>query len=217
MAVVPWRTGLEAVDFEANRTTATTSAIARYNIVHFATHAFVDDKRPESSGIVLSMFNQEGVPQEGFLRMGDIYNLRLPVDLIVLSACSTGLGKDVKGEGLIGLTRGFMYAGAGGVAASLWKVDDEATAELMKRFYDGMFKHELTPAAALREAQLSMWQQKRWHAPYYWAAFVIQGEYNQREDLEVGRSARWVGLGVTVSVLSLIIYLLWRWRRRTVL
>src|SRR5205085_9833483 len=133
------------------------------------------------SGVVLSLLDREGKPQEGFLRLHEIYNLRLTADLVVLSACQTGLGNDVKGEGLIGLTRGFMYAGAKGVVASLWKVDDEATAELMKRFYAGMFTQGLTPAAALRQAQLEMWQSRRWHEPYYWAAFVIQGQYDQKE------------------------------------
>jgi CHAT domain-containing protein len=180
MSVVPWRTGLKAVGFDASRATITGTDLSQYRIVHFATHGFVDYEHPELSGLVLSLVDQQGRPQDGYLRMHDIYNLRLPVDLVVLSACNTALGKDVKGEGLIGLTRGFMYAGAGGVAASLWKVDDEATAELMKHFYDGMFSRNLTPAAALREAQIAMWQQKRWHAPYYWAAFVLQGEYNQK-------------------------------------
>jgi CHAT domain-containing protein len=88
------------------------------------------------------------------------------------------LGKEIKGEGLIGLTRGFMYAGAARVVASLWKVDDEATAELMKRFYQKMLGPEkLRPAAALREAQVSMWKEKRWQSPYYWAAFALQGEW----------------------------------------
>jgi len=95
----------------------------------------------------------------------------------VLSACETGLGKDIRGEGLIGLTRGFMYAGASRVVASLWNVDDVATAELMGRFYKGMEKDGLRPAAALRQAQIQMWKQKDWSAPYYWAAFQVQGEW----------------------------------------
>ena len=111
--------------------------------MHFATHGFVDYERPELSGLVLSLVDRNGQPQEGYFRLHDIYNLKLSADLVVLSACNTGLGKEIKGEGLIGLTRGFMYAGAGGVAASLWKVDDEATAELMTRFYEGMFQEGL--------------------------------------------------------------------------
>jgi CHAT domain-containing protein len=109
--------------------------------------------------------------------MHEIYNLKLPADLVVLSACQTALGKEIKGEGLIGLTRGFMYAGARRVVASLWQVDDLATAKLMQRFYQGMLKDGLTPSAALRVAQLELAKQKRWASPYFWAAFVIQGEW----------------------------------------
>ncbi|MDQ2856258.1 MAG: CHAT domain-containing protein, partial [Acidobacteriota bacterium] len=154
MSIVPWRTGFKAVDFEASRTTAMGANLGQYRVVHFATHALLDDVHPDRSGIVLSMVDKNGKKQDGHLRLSDIYSLKLPVDLVVLSACQTGLGKDVKGEGLIGLTRGFMYAGASGVVASLWKVDDEATAELMKHFYEGMFEKRLSPSAALRAAQL---------------------------------------------------------------
>jgi CHAT domain-containing protein len=107
----------------------------------------------------------------------EIYNLNLPVELVVLSACDTALGKEIDGEGLIGLTRGFMNAGAASVVASLWKVDEDATAELMKYFYTGVLKEGLAPATALRNAQIKMWQTKRRHPPYYWAAFVLHGEY----------------------------------------
>jgi CHAT domain-containing protein/Tfp pilus assembly protein PilF len=181
ISVVPRRSGFSALGFEASRATISQTDLSKYRIVHFATHGFVDFEHPELSGLVLSMVDQQGQPQPGFFRMHDIYNLKLPVDLVVLSACNTGLGKEVKGEGLIGLTRGFMYAGANGVIASLWKVDDEATAELMKNFYAGLFQKGLTPAAALREAQLHMSQSKRWHSPYYWAAFVLQGQYDQKQ------------------------------------
>src|SRR5882724_7283663 len=182
LAVAPWGTGLRAEGFDASRATIAGTDLGQYRIVHFATHGFVDYQHPELSGLVLSLVDIKGNPQDGFLRMHDIYNLKLPVDLVVLSACNTGLGKDVKGEGLIGLTRGFMYAGARGVVASLRKVDDDATAELMKHFYEGMFTRGLSPAAALRDAQLTMRRQPRWHAPYFWAAFVIQGQYNEKEN-----------------------------------
>lgn len=105
------------------------------------------------------------------------FSLKLNADLVVLSACQTGLGKESRGEGLVGLTRGFMYAGAPRVVASLWQVDDLATAELMKRFYRGMLRDGLRPAAALRAAQLELSQQRRWAAPYFWAAFTLQGEW----------------------------------------
>jgi CHAT domain-containing protein len=178
MAAAPAEGRLEAVDFKASRATATDPVLAQYRIIHFATHGLLDDKHPELSGIVLSLFDEHGQPQEdGFLRLHDIYNLKLPAELVVLSACQTGLGKKVKGEGLIGLTRGFMYAGATRVVASLWKVDDAATAELMKRFYKGMFKEKMTPAAALKAAQVSMWEQPRWRNPYFWSGFILQGEW----------------------------------------
>jgi CHAT domain-containing protein/tetratricopeptide (TPR) repeat protein len=176
----PWGTGLKAIGFDANRGRVLGQELGRYRIVHFATHGMINNEHPELSGIVLSLFDQQGRSQDGFLRLHDIYNLHLPADLVVLSACSSGLGKDVRGEGLIGLTRGFMYAGASGVVASLWKVDDRATAELMKLFYQGLFKKGLPPAAALRDAQLQMSQQKAWRSPYYWAGFIIQGRYDEQ-------------------------------------
>ena len=111
------------------------------------------------------------------MRLHDIYNLNLPADLVVLSACNTGLGKEVRGEGLIGIVRGFMYAGAARVVASLWKVDDEATAELMKRFYRYMLEDDMPAAAALRAAQVELRHHNQWHSPYFWAGFVLQGEW----------------------------------------
>jgi CHAT domain-containing protein/uncharacterized protein HemY len=181
IALAPWYTAFKAVGFDANREIVLGSQLANYRIIHFATHGLINSERPELSGIVLSLFDSNGQPQNGFLRLHDIYNLHLPADLVVLSACSTGLGKDVRGEGLIGLTRGFMYAGASGVIASLWKVDDDATAELMKHFYEALFQKGMAPAAALRHAQLTVSQNKRWESPYYWAGFVIQGRYTGTE------------------------------------
>jgi len=177
-ALVPERERLQALDFEASRATALRPEISEYRIVHFATHGMLNNIHPELSGIVLSLVNKEGNQQDGFLRLQDVYNLKLPAELVVLSACQSGLGKEIKGEGLVGLTRGFMYAGAPRVVASLWKVDDRATSELMKRFYQGMLGPErLRPAGALRQAQLSIWKQRQWREPYYWAAFVLQGEW----------------------------------------
>jgi CHAT domain-containing protein len=167
-----------ALDFGANRTAAMNPALADYRVVHFATHGVANDDNPELSGIVLSLYDDRRRRQDGFLRLHDIYNLTMPVDLVVLSACSTGIGREVVGEGLIGLVRGFMHAGARRVVASLWKVDDQATKELMARFYRGMFRESLTPSAALRAAQLEMQRSPRWRNPFYWAAFVLQGEWN---------------------------------------
>ena len=140
MAVAPAGEGMKATDFKASRATATSPELGQYRIVHFATHGLLNSEHPELSGLVFSLVDEQGKHQDGFLRLHDIYNLNLPVDLVVLSACNTGLGKDVRGEGLVGIVRGFMYAGAARVVASLWKVDDEATAELMKRFYQQMLQ-----------------------------------------------------------------------------
>jgi CHAT domain-containing protein/uncharacterized protein HemY len=176
-ATVPRGQFAKSLDFQASRDRAISEELSDYRIVHFATHGLLDSHNPELSGIVLSLVDREGQPQNGFLRLHEVYNLRMPAELVVLSACRTGLGKEIRGEGIVGLTRGFMYAGAARVVASLWKVDDAATAELMKRFYTGMFTRKLGPAAALREAQVDMWRQQRWRSPYYWAAFVLQGEW----------------------------------------
>lgn len=177
MAMTDPGKGLEALDFKASRETALSKDLGQYRIVHFATHGLLNNEHPELSGLVLSLVDQEGKSRDGFLDLEDVYNLTLPADLVVLSACETGLGKQITGEGLVGLTRGFMYAGATRVVASLWKVDDVATADLMGRFYRGMLKENLRPAAALRQAQMEMQKQKRWTDPYYWAAFTIQGEW----------------------------------------
>ncbi|HKP12408.1 MAG TPA: CHAT domain-containing protein, partial [Blastocatellia bacterium] len=168
---------LKALDFDASRAMATGGELSRYRVVHFATHGLLNSEHPELSGVVLSLVDHDGRPQNGFLRLHEIYNLDLPAELVVLSACQTALGKEVRGEGLVGLTRGFMYAGAARVMASLWKVDDAATAELMRRMYTRLLRENLRPAAALRAAQVEMWKQPRWQSPYYWAAFVLQGEY----------------------------------------
>ena len=166
-----------ATGFAANRKQLFSMDLSQYAILHFATHGLLDPKRPEHSGILLSMVDDQGKKQEGFISLQDVYSLRAPVDLVVLSACRTGLGKEIRGEGLVGLTRGFMYAGATTVVASLWKVDDEATSELMKRFYTEMLQNRKTPDEALRIAQNSIRQNPRWSAPHNWAGFTLQGEY----------------------------------------
>lgn len=177
LAFVPKDNALLRTDFEASRENITGNNLAAYKILHFATHGLFDASRPEFSGMVFSLYDENGKSRDGFLRLNQIYNLRLPADMVVLSACQTALGKDVKGEGLIGLTRGFMYAGAKRIVASLWKVDDAATAELMKHFYKAMAQDKLSQSESLRFAQLQLAKQKRWQSPYYWAAFTIQGEW----------------------------------------
>ncbi len=178
-AIIKAATGEEvfqALGVDASLATLKGSDLSQYRIIHFATHGLIDSKRPEMSSLVLSLVNDKGENQNGFLRLHDIYNLDLRAELVVLSACETAIGKEIRGEGLVSLTRGFMHAGASRVMASLWKIDDVATAELMRRFYGKMLREGKRPSAALREAQQEMWQQRRWRSPFYWAAFILQGE-----------------------------------------
>jgi CHAT domain-containing protein len=177
IALTGMRENLKALDFDASRATALSDRLARFRIVHFATHGLLNSQHPELSGIVLSLVDEQGEPQDGFLLAHEVYNLKLGADLVVLSGCQTALGKEIRGEGLVGLTRGFMYAGAPRVIASLWQVPDRETAELMKRFYQGLLQDGLPPAAALRAAQVAMWREKRLSSPHVWAAFVLQGEW----------------------------------------
>ena len=169
---------LIALDWDASRATLAKIQNEHYRIVHFATHGVLNTEHPELSGIVLSLVDAHGQPQDdGVLRLHDIYNLKLPAELVVLSGCSTGLGSVIKGEGLVGLTRGFMYAGAPRVVASLWRVDDFPTALLMERFYQHIAKDGDSPAAALRQAQIEMLKGRSYPSPYFWAGFILQGEW----------------------------------------
>lgn len=164
--------------FEANKPNVLDGRLVDYRIIHFATHGLADVTHPQLSGLVLSLYSDKGQPIDGFLDLSSIFDMNLSADLVVLSACQTGQGKLVGSEGVVGLTRGFLYAGARGVVASLWSVDDEATSEVMKRFYRAMLgRVHATPAAALRQAQISMLRDSRWQDPYYWAAFTMQGEW----------------------------------------
>ena len=176
--LIPQGDGMKALDFQASRKTVVSDEFSNYRMLHFATHGVLDNQFPELSGIMLSMFDEQGRPQNGFLQLYEIYNLKLSADLVVLSACQTGLGKEIKGEGIVGLTRAFMYAGVPRVVASLWRVNDVATAALMSRFYREMIVNGLKPAAALRAAQLDLSWEKRYQHPYFWAGFVLQGEWN---------------------------------------
>jgi CHAT domain-containing protein/tetratricopeptide (TPR) repeat protein len=212
LAAAPRGTGMVASGFDASRETAMGSRVAEYRILHFATHGFLNTERAELSGIVLSMVNRDGSKTNGFMSLQDIYNLDLSADVVVLSACDTALGKDVKGEGLVGLTHGFMAAGARSVVASLWKVDDRATAVLMANFYKAMLEDGLTPVAALRSAKQKVRQEKAWQAPYFWAGFELQGEYNQRIVVDRG-SAMSPGLA-TLLTLALVLVGLTIYQRR---
>ncbi len=147
----------------------------QYRVVHIATHGLLDAERPQFSGLVLSLVgNANG--DDGFLRTDEIFNLRLGSPLVMLSACETGLGKQVKGEGVIGLTRAFMYAGAPTVGVSLWSVADRSTATLMTDFYKRLLAG-VPPSTAMRAAQQQMIAGKRYSAPFYWAPFVLNGDW----------------------------------------
>jgi CHAT domain-containing protein/predicted negative regulator of RcsB-dependent stress response len=177
LKLIPPATSLQALSFDANYDWATSSALNQFRILHFATHGFVNQEQPELSGIVLSLVDKKGKPISGHLRLGDLFNQDYPAELIVLSACETGLGKNVNGEGLVGLTRGLMYAGAARVMVSLWQVNDAGTSELMQEFYKEMLQQGKNPAQALRAAQRKLWENPEWRSPYYWAGFTVQGEW----------------------------------------
>ncbi len=166
-----------ALGADAAYETVLGEAFGEAAIVHFATHGIIDTERPQLSGLVLSQTGVGGQPASGFLDLRDIYGMELTAELVVLSGCRTALGKAMRGEGLVGLTRGFMHAGAPRVIASLWPVEDRATAELMSRFYRALWHEGSTAAAALRSAQIAMRSEGRYHDPYYWAGFVIQGDW----------------------------------------
>jgi CHAT domain-containing protein len=211
-----------AKGFTASRETLGRIDLSEFSILHFATHGVLVPEKPELSGFFLSTVDTAGRAQDGFISMQDVYRLNAPVDLVVLSACRTGLGKDMRGEGLIGLTRGFMYAGASSVVASLWKVDDEATGELMKHFYANMLKKGMRPADALRAAQNTLRQDPNWQAPHFWAGFTLQGEFKEpiRVPVRVPAATRtaspfvqkMVGAGLLMALLAGIGWGYWRRR-----
>lgn len=177
VALLPPGEVLQATDFAATREWAMSPGLAGYRIVHFATHGLIDTANPALSSLALSSVDTRGQARDGLLRMHELYGVRLPAELVVLSACQTALGREMAGEGLVGLTRGFMYAGAKRVVATLWQVDDAATAAFMTRFYRHMLQGRQSPSAALRAAQREMAAQPRFAAPYYWAGFVLHGEW----------------------------------------
>lgn len=176
-ALVPSDRRLVATGGDARRSRVLDDELSAYRILHFATHGFIHPRTPELSGLVLSRLDAAGGELDSFLGLHEVSNLELSAQLVVLSGCRTALGKQVRGEGLVGLTRGFMYAGVPRVVASLWQVRDEATAELMARFYRAMLVEDLAPAAALRAAQLALRHERRFRDPFYWAAFALQGDW----------------------------------------
>ncbi|HEX4959454.1 MAG TPA: CHAT domain-containing protein [Thermoanaerobaculia bacterium] len=166
-----------ALDLAANREAVLSGGLRDYRVIHFATHGLADARRPDLSGLVLSLVDAAGKPQEGFLSLADIYDLDLNADLVVLSGCRTSFGQEVPGEGVMSLTRGFLYAGVPRVVASLWRVQDGPTAKLMTLFYRALWQDHLPPAAALRKAQRSLRSNFQYREPYYWAGFVLQGDW----------------------------------------
>ena len=204
------------VEHEASRKNLLNVDLSQFRILHVLTHGVLNAQQPEMSGLVLSLIDEHKQPIPGFVSLADIYRLRAP-ELVVLSACDTALGESLDGEGLVGVTRGFMYAGASGVVASLWKVDDDSTAELMKYFYANLLQKGMGPAAALREAQNKIRSQPKWRSPYYWAGFVFQGN----DDLNiqavpskgVGRYHFLIAGGPIFILLLAVLYWVW-WRRR---
>jgi WD40 repeat protein/CHAT domain-containing protein/tetratricopeptide (TPR) repeat protein len=166
-----------AFDFDANDDWMTKTPLNQYRYIHLATHGFVDGDRPELSSIIFSAFNKQGTPRKAFFRLPELFNLNLSAQMVTLSACQTGLGTNQPGEGLVGMTRGLMYAGAERVTVSLWNVPDQETAQLMEQFYQNLWLNKSSHVESLRSAQLKMWQQGQGKHPYYWAAFGLQGEW----------------------------------------
>jgi CHAT domain-containing protein len=178
--LAPRRSVLSALGFAASRDLFLSGVLSRYRGIHVATHGYFDEEHPERSALVLSLFDAAGRPRKGLVRPQEIERLRLAADLVVLSACRSGLGRQVAGEGMVGLARSFLAAGASRTVVSLWNVDDHATSVLMKRFYYALLHDGRAPAAALREAQLSMRQEERWRDPYHWAGFLMQGDWQMK-------------------------------------
>jgi CHAT domain-containing protein len=181
---------LVASGFAATRQAVLGTDLSDYRVVHFATHGLIDTRYPALSALALSSYDANGQMQQGLLRLQDIYSLRLNASLAVLSACDTALGREVRGEGLIGLTRGFLHAGAQSVVATLWQVPDRATAALMERFYRGLIEDGLQPVRALRAAQLGIRSERRWANPHFWAAFVVQGDWQSFAEQNLASNCR---------------------------
>ena len=192
--------------FRANREQLLNVKTGDYKILHFATHGLTNEQRPELSGIILSRFDEKGQKLDESFRIHDIYGLNLNADLVVLSACETGIGKEVKGEGLMSLNNAFLQTGAKSVMASLWKVEDGATLELMKTFYGAMKDENLTPSQALRQAQIKLRRNPQYQSPFYWAAFTVQGDFRNVPKLS-GGSRNWVYLSALIPFGLIGIYL----------
>jgi CHAT domain-containing protein/tetratricopeptide (TPR) repeat protein len=164
------RTGIEA-----DKSALKTALGQNFDVLHLAVHTLLDADHPQTSGIALSMFDAHGRVEDGLLRLSEIYPLRLSTELVVLSSCESHLGKEYAGEGLASIAHALLHAGARQVAATLWPVADGATTPLMRRFYREMLHEREAPAEALRRAQLSLRDDAKYHAPFYWAGFMVEG------------------------------------------
>lgn len=213
-AAAPSGTSMLVKGFDANREMLLSRHVGEYQILHFATHAFLDGEHPELSGIVLTMVDPKGVRQNGMLPLHDVYSLQLSTELTVLSACQTALGKDISGEGFLGLTHSFLSAGSKSVVASLWKVDDRATASLMRGFYESLLQQKMSVGGALRAAKLKTMRDKQWRAPYFWAGFVLQGEYTNHIALEDKWWPDPWRMLLAVLILALSVFIIFRLRGR---
>jgi CHAT domain-containing protein/tetratricopeptide (TPR) repeat protein len=176
-ALFPAAQRFVATDFAASRTTVLDAAWPHGGYAHFATHALIDLQHPELSGIVLSLYDETGHPQDGFMRMNDIYGLSLPAELVTLGVCESTHEHGRGAEGMFGLSRAFFYAGARRLLVSLWPVDDRASEKLMVAFYRHLVDDRTSPQDALRAAQADLRRDPRWHSPYYWAGFVVHGDW----------------------------------------
>ena len=172
------------LDLDASEENVETRDVSKYRILHIATHGLLNAERPQFTGLVLSLIGNKS--EDGFLRTDEVFNLHLGSPLVMLSACETGLGKEKRGEGVMGLTRAFIYAGAPTVGVSLWSVADKSTADLMTDFYKRLLSSPaasasstsaVSPSSAMREAQLAMIAGKKYSAPFYWAPFVLVGDW----------------------------------------
>jgi CHAT domain-containing protein len=174
---LPGKRAWVAVDFDANRSAAIHASWQDYSIAHFATHALIDSRNPELSGIVLSLYDSNGRPVDGFLRVTDIYNLAIPAQLVVLSTCDSAADSAAMGNDIYTLSDAFFYAGAPRILATLWSVNDEAAAVFMAHFYRALLARHMPPSAALQSAKAAMARDPRWKLPYYWSGFVLEGDW----------------------------------------
>lgn len=197
--------------FDATRERLINSNLSEYRVVHLATHGFVDVDRPELSSIVLSRYDRTGNKIDESVRMQDIYAMKLNADLVVLSACKTGTGKEIKGEGVMGLNTAFLQAGARSVVSTLWQVEDNAANQLMKEFYTQMVFGGLPPSAALRAAQIKLYKDPQFRSPFFWAAFTIQGDANTPPNFTRGHARSVIAAGVC-AILVIVGFLIWRKR-----